>query len=100
MSATSSRVRTGPTPATWAGPGRRAGRPTGRRARGAVRATMRLGARGGRAVTAETCTFDNVRLATQACAQYFLSTTQTPVLVVGYDTRSASDRFARAVAEV
>ena len=62
--------------------------------------TIQFGTDGWRAVIAETYTFDNVRLASQACAQYFLSSTPSPSLVVGYDTRYASDRFARAVAEV
>jgi phosphomannomutase len=69
-----------------------------------VPTTIQFGTDGWRAVIAETYTFDNVRLASQACAQYFLASVsasgRTPVVVVGYDTRYASDRFARAVAEV
>jgi phosphomannomutase len=67
-----------------------------------VPTTIQFGTDGWRAVIAETYTFDNVRLATQGCAEYFLRAAagRTPVLVVGYDTRYASDRFARAVAEV
>lgn len=64
--------------------------------------TIQFGTDGWRAVIAETYTFDNVRLASQACAQYFQSAAggRTPAVVVGYDTRYASDRFARAAAEV
>jgi phosphomannomutase len=65
-----------------------------------VPTTIQFGTDGWRAVIAETYTFDNVRLASHACAQYFLSTISSPTLIVGYDTRYASDRFARAVAEV
>jgi len=67
-----------------------------------VPTTIQFGTDGWRAVIAETYTFDNVRLASQACALYFLAavTDRTPLVVVGYDTRYASDRFARAVAEV
>ncbi len=64
--------------------------------------TIQFGTDGWRAIIAETYTFENVRLATQGCAQYFVSATsgRTPTLVVGYDTRFGSDRFARAAAEV
>ena len=63
--------------------------------------TIQFGTDGWRAVIAETYTFDNVRLATQACAEHFKAVgTSLPTLAVGYDTRFGSDRFARAVAEV
>jgi phosphomannomutase len=66
-----------------------------------VPATIKFGTDGWRAVIAETYTFDNVRLAAQACAEHFKATgTSVPTLAVGYDTRFGSDRFARAVAEV
>lgn len=63
--------------------------------------TIQFGTDGWRAVIAETYTFDNVRLAAQACAQYFTSSGKADRgIAVGYDTRFGSDRFARAVAEV
>jgi phosphomannomutase len=62
---------------------------------------IQFGTDGWRAVIAETFTFDNVRLAAQACAEHFKAGSKpVPTLAVGYDTRFGSDRFARAVAEV
>jgi phosphomannomutase len=66
-----------------------------------VPTTIQFGTDGWRAVIAETYTFDNVRLASQACAAYFKQSGKAERgIVVGYDTRFSSDRFARAVAEV
>jgi phosphomannomutase len=66
-----------------------------------VPTTIQFGTDGWRAVIAETYTFDNVRLASQACAAYFKqSGLAERGIVVGFDTRFGSDRFARAVAEV
>jgi phosphomannomutase len=66
-----------------------------------VPTTVKFGTDGWRAVIAETYTFDNVRLAAQACAEHFkASASSAPTLTVGYDTRFGSDRFARAAAEV
>jgi phosphomannomutase len=66
-----------------------------------VPTNIQFGTDGWRAVIAETFTFDNVRLAAQASADYFLAARRgSPRLVVGYDTRFRSDRLARAVAEV
>jgi phosphomannomutase len=66
-----------------------------------VPTTIQFGTDGWRAVIAETYTFDNVRLASQACAAYFKQSGKAERgIVVGYDTRFGSDRFARAVAEV
>jgi phosphomannomutase len=66
-----------------------------------VPSDIHFGTDGWRATIAETYTFDNVRLASQASAEYFLASGQADRrIVVGYDTRFASDRFARAVAEV
>jgi alpha-D-glucose phosphate-specific phosphoglucomutase len=63
--------------------------------------TVQFGTDGWRATIAETYTFDNVRLATQATAEYFKASGKAERgIVVGYDTRFGSDRFARAVAEV
>lgn len=62
---------------------------------------IQFGTDGWRAVIAETYTFDNVRLAAQACAQYFHDSGKAEQgIAVGFDTRYGSDRFARAVAEV
>ncbi len=63
--------------------------------------TIKFGTDGWRALIAEDYTFDNVRLATQATAEHFKATGAAERgIVVGYDTRYASDRFARAVVEV
>jgi phosphomannomutase len=63
--------------------------------------TIQFGTDGWRAVIAESYTFDNVRLATQASAQYFLAHGKAEQgIAVGFDTRFGSDRFARAAAEV
>lgn len=63
--------------------------------------TIKFGTDGWRATIAEEYTFDNVRIATQATADYFLSSGKAQRgIVVGYDTRFASDRFARAAVEV
>jgi phosphomannomutase len=62
---------------------------------------VQFGTDGWRAVIAETYTFDNVRLAAQASAEYFISSGKAAHGIgIGYDTRFGSDRFARAVAEV
>jgi alpha-D-glucose phosphate-specific phosphoglucomutase len=62
---------------------------------------VQFGTDGWRAVIAETFTFDNVRLAAQACAEYFTASGKgAQGIAVGFDTRYASDRFARAVTEV
>ena len=67
----------------------------------AVPSTIQFGTDGWRAVIAETYTFDNVRLAAQACAEYFKASGKAERgIAVGFDTRFGSDRFARAVAEV
>jgi alpha-D-glucose phosphate-specific phosphoglucomutase len=66
-----------------------------------VPTTIQFGTDGWRAVIAETYTFDNVRLASQACANYFKQSGKAERgIVIGYDTRFGSDRFARAAAEV
>src|SRR5919198_2026509 len=63
--------------------------------------TIKFGTDGWRATIAEEFTFDNVRIATQATADSFKAAGQSDrPIVVGYDTRFASDRFARAAVEV
>jgi phosphomannomutase len=63
---------------------------------------IQFGTDGWRDIIAEQFTIANVRLAAQAHAQYLKrqSTNGMPTVVIGYDTRFASERFARASAEV
>lgn len=64
--------------------------------------TIHFGTDGWRAVIGEEFTFDNVRLVAQAAAEYILETEPAPdaPVVIGFDTRFLSDRFAIAAAEV
>lgn len=65
--------------------------------------TIKFGTDGWRAVIAETFTFENVRLVSQAVADYLLDTVEAnvnPEIVIGFDTRFLSDRFAAEVARV
>src|SRR5579875_1814681 len=62
---------------------------------------IQFGTDGWRAIIAEDFTFENVRYCAQAVADYLHQEGRASAgLVVGYDTRFASDRFAAAVAEV
>ncbi len=62
---------------------------------------IEFGTDGWRAIIAEEFTFDNVRYCAQAVADWLRQEGKaSDGLVVGYDTRFASDRFAMAVAEV
>ncbi len=62
---------------------------------------IRFGTDGWRAIIAEDYTFDNVRLCAQAVADYVRDTGMAGRgMVIGYDTRFQSERFAAAVAEV
>lgn len=62
---------------------------------------IRFGTDGWRAIIADDFTFDNVRICAQATATYIReSGIAHRGLVVGYDTRFASERFADAVAGV
>ncbi|HEX5235374.1 MAG TPA: phosphoglucomutase/phosphomannomutase family protein [Silvibacterium sp.] len=66
---------------------------------------IKFGTDGWRGLIADDFTFDNVRKAAAAIAGYLHNTTdpaEDPAkgVCIGYDTRFASDRFARAVAEV
>ncbi|HZU05564.1 MAG TPA: phosphoglucomutase/phosphomannomutase family protein [Chloroflexota bacterium] len=64
-------------------------------------ARIQFGTDGWRAIIAEDFTFENVRYCAQAVADYLHQEGRASAgLVVGYDTRFASDRFAAAVAEV
>ncbi len=62
---------------------------------------IKFGTDGWRALIAEDYTFDNVRACAQGVVNYLRRVGgASRGLVVGYDTRFASDRFAMAVAEV
>jgi len=67
-------------------------------------APIRFGTDGWRALMSEGFTFENVRRATQAVAIYWREKAShkgiIPRVVVGYDTRFQSDKFAAAAAEV
>jgi phosphomannomutase len=63
--------------------------------------TIKFGTDGWRAIIADEFTFANVRACAQATARYFRGATDVSRgIVVGYDTRFASEDFAAAVAEV
>ena len=63
--------------------------------------TIKFGTDGWRGIIAEDFTFDNVRLCAQGVSQFLLKLGLAKRgLVVGYDTRFASEEFALAVAEV
>ena len=61
---------------------------------------IKFGTDGWRGVIAEDFTFDNVRLCAQGTADMLLAKGDDRTVVVGYDTRFASESFAAAVAEV
>ena len=70
-------------------------------ARSTANHPIKFGTDGWRAIIAEDFTFANVRACAQATAQYVRSTGMADRgIVVGYDTRFASEQFAAAVAEV
>jgi phosphoglucomutase len=71
--------------------------------------SIRFGTSGWRGLIARDFTFDNVRLATQAIAQYLKSELKNrssvifgrkPVVILGYDTRFLGREFSLAAAEV
>lgn len=65
--------------------------------------TIKFGTDGWRAVIAEDFTFENVRLVSQAAADFInheLRGSGDASVVIGFDTRFLSDRFGMAVAEV
>jgi len=64
--------------------------------------TIKFGTDGWRAVISDTFTFANLRLVAQAIADYVLEETDNgqPEVVVGFDTRFLSDRYATEVARV
>jgi phosphomannomutase len=69
--------------------------------RDAGESPIRFGTDGWRAIIADEFTFANVRACAQATALYIRQTGLAPRgIVVGYDTRFASEEFAATVAEV
>jgi len=66
-----------------------------------VATEIKFGTDGWRGVIAEDFTFQNVRRCAQGVARYLMDSGQAGKgMVVGYDTRFASEHFAAAVAEV
>jgi phosphomannomutase len=62
---------------------------------------IKFGTDGWRALIAEDYTFDNVRICAQATVDWLKSTPRADGgLIIGWDTRYGSERFAQAVAEV
>src|SRR5262249_14871484 len=62
---------------------------------------IRFGTDGWRAIIADSFTFDNVRIAAQAAADYFKTVRDREHGVfIGHDVRFLSPQFARAAAEV
>jgi alpha-D-glucose phosphate-specific phosphoglucomutase len=63
--------------------------------------TVKFGTDGWRAVISETFTFANLRLVAQAMADYIREENpKDPSVVIGFDTRFLSDRYATEVARV
>jgi alpha-D-glucose phosphate-specific phosphoglucomutase len=60
---------------------------------------IKFGTSGWRGVIADTFTFPNVRLVSAAIAHHLMAGSGHPRVVVGYDTRFLSDRFAETAAE-
>ncbi len=61
---------------------------------------IHFGTSGWRGVIAEDFTFANVKLACSAIAQYLLSQAGKPRVIIGYDTRFLSEKFAAAASEM
>jgi phosphoglucomutase len=66
-----------------------------------MRTTIKFGTSGWRGLIARDFTFDNVRLATQAIADYLNTVeTKSKEIILGYDTRFLGKEFSLAAAEV
>jgi len=63
-------------------------------------AKIKFGTSGWRAIIADEFTFANVRMASEAIGRYAKTQNPTPTILVGYDTRFASEDFGREVARV
>ncbi|HZL41965.1 MAG TPA: phosphoglucomutase/phosphomannomutase family protein [Verrucomicrobiae bacterium] len=61
---------------------------------------IKFGTSGWRGIIARDFTFSNVRLATQAIAEYLAGTGNNGTLILGYDTRFLGREFSLAAAEV
>jgi phosphoglucomutase len=61
---------------------------------------IKFGTSGWRAIIADEFTYANVRLATEAIARYVKRRNPSPTVLVGYDTRFASENFGLEVARV
>src|SRR5688572_18239349 len=61
---------------------------------------IRFGTSGWRALIADEFTYANVHLVTEAIGRYARRRTPKPALLIGYDTRFASENFGREVARV
>src|SRR5437773_4262595 len=61
---------------------------------------IKFGTSGWRAIIADEFTYSNVRLATEAIGAWVRRRRPSPTLLVGYDTRFASEDFGREVARV
>ena len=62
---------------------------------------IKFGTDGWRAIIADSFTFENVRYAAQATAEYFKTVEgREPAVFIGFDVRFLSQNFARAAAEV
>src|SRR5688572_23376239 len=61
---------------------------------------IKFGTSGWRAIIADEFTYSNVRLATEAIGRFVKRRNPSPTLLVGYDTRFASEDFGREVARV
>src|SRR5580692_3540271 len=66
-----------------------------------IKSQIKFGTDGWRAVIADTFTFENVRIAAQAAADYFNTVAaRERGVFIGHDVRFLSPQFARAAAEV
>jgi phosphoglucomutase len=63
-------------------------------------AKIKFGTSGWRAIIADEFTFSNVRLTAEAIGRYVKTQNPSPTILVGYDTRFASEDFGRAAADV
>ena len=62
---------------------------------------IKFGTDGWRAIIGEEFSFDNVRMCAQAISNYLQKTEAIPdPVIIGFDTRFGSDRFAQSIAEV
>src|SRR5438094_10332624 len=61
---------------------------------------IKFGTSGWRAIIADEFTFSNVRLAAEAIGRCVKRRNAAPTVLVGYDTRFASEHFGREVARV